>query len=139
MARVMRTLRAVQWMLLASIVLSVIAGRTIAPGARPATPALSYLFSTIAVAIVGVVFVVRRSLVLRAAESLAQRPDDSVSLRHWQTGHIATYALCEMLALFGLALRVVGGKPQQSLLFYIGGFVLLLFFRPRAPVSTPST
>ena len=75
---------------------------------------------------VGVIFVVRRTLVFRSAERLAVRPDDSLTLSHWRTGYIVTYALCEGLALFGLILRFVGCSFQQSLPFYIGGFVLLL-------------
>jgi hypothetical protein len=37
--------------------------------------------------------------------------------------------------LFGLVLRFLGCNFQQSVPFYIGGFVLLFFFRPRQPVS----
>jgi len=78
---------------------------------------------------------VRRTLVLRAAESLASHPDDSLSLNHWRTGYFATYALCEALAFVGLVLRFLGCNLQQSVPYYIGGFVLLFFFRPRQPVS----
>ena len=83
--------------------------------------------------IVGTIFVVRRTLVLRAAGTLASHPDDNISLSHWRTGYITTYALCEALALFGLVLRFRGSAMQQSLLFYVGGFVLLFFFRPVQP------
>jgi len=135
MLRALKTLRAVQWLMLVSILLYAILGEVIAPAARATNHALNYLFSSAAVAIIGVIFVVRRTLVLRAAESLTARPDDSLSLSHWRTGYLATYALCEALALFGLVLRFRGGNLQQSLPFYIGGFTLLFFFRPRAPVS----
>ena len=57
---------------------------------------------------------VRRTLVLRAAESLATQPDDSLSLNHWRTGYFATYALCEALALFGLVSALSGLNLQQS-------------------------
>jgi hypothetical protein len=87
------------------------------------------------VAVVGVIFVVRRTLVLRAAESLATHPDDDLSLNHWRTGYLATYALCEALALFGLVQRFLGSSLQQSVPYYLGGFVLLFFFRPRQPAS----
>lgn len=139
MLRALKTVRTVQWMMLASIVLYVIVAEVVAPSMRPVKPSLGYLFATIAVTIVGLIFVVRRTLVLRAEESLATRPDDSLSLSHWRTGHIMTYVLCEILALFGFALRFLGGNLQQSLPFYIGGFVLLLFFRPRPPVRASST
>jgi len=135
MIRILNTLRVVQWTMLASILLYAVVGEAVGPGVHTVDPALSYLFSTLAVAIVGTIFVVRRTLVLRAAASLATQPEDSVSLSHWKTGYIATYVLCEALALFGLVLRFMGSTFQQSVLFYAGGFVLLFFFGPRQPVS----
>ncbi|HKH99535.1 MAG TPA: hypothetical protein VJ999_10540 [Candidatus Sulfotelmatobacter sp.] len=139
MVRALKTLRAVQWLMLVSILLYSVFGEIAAPGSRAVDPTLSYLFTTAGVAIVGVIFVVRRTLVLRAAESLAVHPDDDLSLGYWRTGYLATYALCEMLALFGLILRFLGSNLQQSLPFYFGGFVLLFFFRPRQPVSASTT
>jgi len=133
MARALKTLRAVQWSMLVSILLYVIVGEAVGPVSRAVDPALSYIFSTLAVAVVGIIFVVRRTLVFRAAESLVSDPDDNLSLNHWRTGYIATYALCEALALFGLVLRFLGYNFQQSVPFYIGGFVLMFFFRARRP------
>jgi hypothetical protein len=135
MTRALQTLRAVQWAMLASILLYAIVGEAVGPIKRALDPSLSYLFTTLGVAIVGVIFVVRRTLVLRAAESLATRPDDDLSLNHWRTGYFATYALCEALALFGLVQRFLGCTWQQSAPYYLGGFVLLFFFRPRLPAS----
>ena len=139
MARSLKTLRTVQWAMLVSILLYVAVGEVLGPRLRHVDPALSYMFSTLAVGIVGTIFVVRRTLVLRAAATLATQPDDNLSLNQWRTGYVATYALCEALALFGLVLRFRGSELQQSLLFYIGGFVLLFFFRPRQPESEPTT
>jgi hypothetical protein len=136
MKAVLRTLRVVQWAMLGSIVLLALLGEVVGSGARTVDPSLSYVFSTAAVAVVGMILVVRRTLVIRSAKSLGAHPDDPVTLRHWQSGYFATYALCECLALFGLALRFLGFNFQQSLLYYIGGFVLLFFFGPREPVSS---
>jgi hypothetical protein len=135
MTKVAKTLRLVQWAMLLSIFLYGVLGEVLGPQARGADPALSYIFSTMAVAIVGTIFVVRRTLVLQAAASLADHPDDSLSLGHWRTGYVTTYALCEMLALFGLVLRFRGSELQQSLLYYLGGFVLIAFFGPRLPAK----
>jgi len=133
MNQALKTLRAVQWSLLGSIVLYVAVGEMFGPRMSAMNAALSYLFSTLAVGIVGTILVVRRTLVLRAAARLALQPDEAVSLSHWQTGYLITYVLCEVLALFGLVLRFRGSGLQESLLFYAGGFVLLFFFRPRQP------
>lgn len=135
MPNTLKTLRTVQWSMLLSVLLYAVLGEIAGPRARQVDPALSYIFSTLAVGIVGTIFVVRRTLVLRAAASLAEHPDDLLSLNHWKTGYFATYGLCEALALFGLVLRFRGSPMQQSLLFYIGGFVLLFFFRPTQPAS----
>jgi len=131
-------LRAVQWSMLASIVLYAFVGQIVRPLARSADPVVSYIFATLGVAIVGIIFVVRRTLVFRAEASLATHPDDALSLNQWRTGYIATYALCEALALFGLVLRFMGGNLQASGPYYIGGFILLFFFRPQQP-ETEST
>jgi hypothetical protein len=121
--------------MLGSILLYAAVGEILGPGVRGVNPALSYMLTTAGVAIVGMIFVVRRTLVFRSAESLALNPDDSMALNHWKTGYLATYAFCEALALFGLVLRFVGSNFQQSAPFYVGGLILLAFFGPRRPVA----
>lgn len=130
----LRTLKLVQWTMLGSIVLYAVVGEVLGSPVRTADLSLNYVFTTASVAIVGLIFVVRRTLVLRAAENLAAHPDDSLTLNHWRSGYLATYALCEALALFGFVLRFTGFTFQHSLPYYISGFVLLSFFGPREPV-----
>jgi hypothetical protein len=137
MGRTLRTLRVVQLAMLGSILLYAVVGELVGPKARAVNPAVSYIFTTMGVAIVGIIFVVRRTLVLRSAETLAANPEDSLTLNHWKTGYVATYALCEALAAFGIVLRFMGFNFQQSLPFYVGGLVLLLFFGPQKP-ATPA-
>ncbi|MFZ0288201.1 MAG: hypothetical protein WBW98_05535 [Candidatus Sulfotelmatobacter sp.] len=131
----LKGLRIVQWAMLGSIALYAVLGEVFRHTARAVDPSLSYVFTTLGVAIVGMIFVVRRTLVLRSAESLASHPDDALALGHWKSGYLATYALSEALALFGLILRFMGCNFQQSLPFYIGGFVLLFFFGPKEPAA----
>ena len=138
MGNTVRILRIVQAALLAAMVLYVVVAEITGPKPRPVNPALSYIFSTMAVAVVGMIFVVRRTLVSRSAEILATNPGEVLTLNHWKTGYIATYALCEALAIFGLALRFLGDNLLQSLPLYLGGFVLLAFFRPRMQATAPS-
>src|SRR5579872_1885332 len=102
MRETLRTLRFLQWAMLGSILLYAVVGEAVNLHTRGADSGLSYVFTTLGVAIVGVIFVVRRTLVLRSAENLLAHPDDSLTLNHWKSGYIATYALCEALALFGL-------------------------------------
>ena len=49
MTTALKTLRAVQWAMLASILLYGVVGEVLGPLARAVDPALSYLFSTLAV------------------------------------------------------------------------------------------
>ncbi|HLK34119.1 MAG TPA: hypothetical protein VKT29_13575 [Terriglobales bacterium] len=139
MTRALSMLRVVQWAMLGSIVLYVAVGQLVAPMARALDPAMSYLFATLGVATVGIIFVVRRTLVFRAESSLATQPEDSLSLNQWRTGFIATYALCEALAVFGLILKFMGGGLQASVPYYLSGFILLFFFRPQQPETEANT
>lgn len=139
MPKAMSTLRIVQWSLLGSILACVVVGELLSPRTGRLDQTLSYIFSSFAVGVVGMIFVIRRTLVLPAANSLQAHPEDSLSLNHWKTGYLATYALCDALALFGLVLRFRGSGLQQSLLFYVGGFVLLMFFRPSLGVDPSRT
>jgi len=139
MLSALRTLRMLQWAMLASILLYVFVGQVVNPATRGLNPSISYLFATLSVAVIGIIFVVRRTLVFRAAAALASHPEDILSLNQWRTGYIATYALCEALALFGLTMRFLGGNLQASGPYYLGGFVLLFFFRPQQPEAEAST
>ncbi|MGB7133421.1 MAG: hypothetical protein WBD59_21600 [Candidatus Sulfotelmatobacter sp.] len=121
--------------MLGSILIYAAVGEFLGSKARAANPSLSYFFTTAGVAIVGAIFVVRRTLVLRSAEELVSHPDDSLTLNHWKSGYIATYALCEALALFGLVLQFTGCSLLQSAPYYIGSFILLFFFGPRQPAA----
>jgi hypothetical protein len=136
MLAVLRTLRAIQWGMLASVIVYAFIGEVAGGRGISRNPTLNYILSTISVAVVGMIFVVRRTLVLRSEASLAAHPDDGLSLSHWKNGYIATYALCESLAVFGLIQRLAGFTFAQSVPFYLGGFVMLFFFAPRQPLTT---
>ena len=130
----LKTLRAMQWGMLASILVYAGVGEVLRRRAGISDPSLSYIFTTAGVAIVGVIFVIRRTLVLRFEPSLAAHPDDPLPLGHWKNGYLVTYVLCDLLGLFGLASRFIGCNIQQSVPYYIGGFALLFFFGPKKPV-----
>jgi len=134
MDRALKTLRVVQWALLGSVVLYVGLGAAVRPVGNGLNPTISYLFTTLAVAVIGAIFVVRRTLVFRAVAALATEPADVLNLKQWMTGYVATYALCETLALFGLIQRFLGASLQQGIPYFLGAFILLAFFWPRRPI-----
>jgi len=133
MESALRLLRIVQIAMLVSIALYVFVGEAAARRATAPNITMSYAISFVSISIVGVIFVVRRTLILPAEVQLRAKPDDGVLLARWRTGYICTYALCEALALSGLVLRVLGFTLGQVWPYYLGGFALLLLCWPRRP------
>ena len=138
MESAIKVIRAVQIAMLVSVILYVAVGEGIGSVPRLNNPVLFYVLSLVTITIVGVILVVRRTLVLQSAAALATRPNDTATLNRWRAGHIMTYALSEAIAIFGLVLRLIGFSLSQVWSFYIAGFILLLFFGPRRPVSEVS-
>jgi F0F1-type ATP synthase membrane subunit c/vacuolar-type H+-ATPase subunit K len=120
--------------MLLSIVLYVVVGELI--GRVAATnDALFHTLSLASISTLGAALVVRRTLVLPAEALLREQPTDQLVQARWRTAYIVLYALCEALALFGLILRLAGFTLVHVWGFYLGGFLLLLLFSPRAPQS----
>lgn len=134
MESAIRLIRAVQIALLVSVPLCVGLGEKVGLVSRLNDPVVFYVLSMVTITIVGVILVVRRTLVLQSASALATRPNDVATLGRWRAGHIMTFGLSEAIALFGLTLRLMGFSLSQVASFYIAGFILLLFFGPRRPV-----
>lgn len=120
--------------MLVSIALYGLVGELVAkPANQPRNIAVFNALTLLAVVMVAVIVVVRRSLVLRAEEALSSAPGDAAALNRWRGGYIVTYAICEAIALFGLVLRILGFTIAQVAPFYVAGIVLMLFFNPRLP------
>jgi hypothetical protein len=128
-----RLIRALQIAMLAAIVIYLVVGELVSPAPRLRDPITYYVLSLVTITIVGVILVVRRTLVLHSESMLVVRPSDAPTLNRWRAGYIMTYALSEAIALFGLVLRILGFSLSQVLSFYAAGFILLLFFGPRRP------
>jgi|SRR5215468_6120208 hypothetical protein len=129
-----KAIRIVQIALLVSVVLYVVVGEKVGSIPKLNNPVVFYVLSLATVTIVGVILVVRRTLVIQSEASLAARPSDLPTLNRWRAGHIMTYALSDAIAVFGLVLRLMGFSLSQVAYFYISGFILLLFFGPRRPI-----
>jgi hypothetical protein len=127
-----RVLRIIQIAMLVSVALYVFVGERIPVGGKP-DPALFYVLSLVSITVVGIILVVRRTLVLQSEEMLKSKSTDVATIKRWRSGYIATYALAQSLGLFGFVLRFMGFKLGQVAPFYLGGFILMLFFSPRRP------
>lgn len=132
MASAVRLVRLVQVALLVSIVLYVAVGEFVRHPAAP-NNTLFYALSLASISTLGVTLVVRKTLVLPSEALLREKPGDALTSARWKNGYIFLYALCEVLPLFGLILRMAGFTLAHVWGFYLGGFLLLLLFSPRAP------
>jgi hypothetical protein len=135
-----KLLQTVRIALLVSIAAYVFIGERI--GQRSArAPDRNFYFALTLVAIttLGIIFAVRRLFVLRSEATLAVQPEDMAALNRWRSGYIITYALCEVLALFGFVLRFVGFNLSQVAPFYLVGFALMLLFGSRRPYDKSRT
>jgi hypothetical protein len=134
MGPAVRVVRLIQISMLVSIALYAVAGEMLSrtmngiPGNT-----LFHAFSLISISLVGATVVVRRTLVLPSEAALKQNSDDNLALSRWRTGHIISYALSELLGMFGLILRMAGFTLANVWGFYLGAFLLLLLYSPRAP------
>jgi|GraSoiStandDraft_30_1057271.scaffolds.fasta_scaffold25216_2 F0F1-type ATP synthase membrane subunit c/vacuolar-type H+-ATPase subunit K len=133
-----RLLRILHAAMLFSIVMYAVVGELAGPRQpHPMNPGFVLGLAMVSACTVLVVFLVRRTMVLRAAGVLAQQPSDAAALTRWRTGHIVTYALCESIAVYGLVLRMLGQTLGQIAPFYLAPFLLILYFVPRPPASDP--
>jgi hypothetical protein len=129
-----RLVRVVQIAMLVSIALYVVTGELLLKLKVAGNPrdALFHALSFISISLVGATLVVRRTLVL-PSEALLFRSDDPLTVARWRSGHLLLYALCEVLGLFGLILRIDGFTLGNVWGFYLGAFLLLLLYSPRPP------
>jgi len=94
-----------------------------------------YVITGLALWAVEGIFFLRRRMLRTSETVLSTRPEDVAALKRWRTAHIAIYALCESVALYGVLLRFMRFSFSQVVAFYVAGFLLLLYFAPRRPSS----
>jgi hypothetical protein len=134
MGPAVRLIRIFQIATLASVLFYALLGEMLGrKQASETTP--FYAFSFVAIAIVGAIVVVRRTLVKPSEDLLRQKPMDNLTLARWRSGYFLMYAMCEALALLGLILRLRGFSLAHIWGYYLGGFVLALLFSPRVARS----
>jgi hypothetical protein len=128
----LKLLQIVRAAMLASIVLYVVIARALP--ARPSPdPIVLYVIALSSIMFVVAIIFLRQLLVSRSEAVLLTHPDDTKALSQWRTGYLLAYCLSESIALFGVVLSTLGFALRQATPFYIAGFVLVLFSRPRIP------
>jgi hypothetical protein len=131
MGPAVRSIRLFQIVTLVSVLLFIAVGEKLRRQQASHTT-LFYAFSFVAIAVVGAIVVVRRTLVVRSEDLLREKPTNKLTLSRWRSGYFAIYAMCEALTLLGLTLGLLGFSLAHIWGFYLGGFVLPLLFSPRS-------
>jgi hypothetical protein len=131
-----RTLNMIRAALIFAIAVYMFIGERVAVGrASPINAMLFQILAVVAVVNVVVIVIVRRSMVMPAMAALLNNSADQIALNRWRGGYVATYALCEAIALYGFVLRVLGFSYRMVVPFYLASFILMIFFSPRVPQS----
>ncbi|HZQ24642.1 MAG TPA: hypothetical protein VFA89_17770 [Terriglobales bacterium] len=133
MQATVKLLRVLQIAMLVSIGLYIFLGERVTLNPPMPNPSVFYVISLVAITIIGIILVVRRTLVLQSETSLRTQSTDLPTLNRWRAGYLTTYALSESLALFGLVLRILGFTLSQVAPFYVAAFILMVFFTARQP------
>lgn len=131
----LRLLRIVWAALLMAIIAYIVIGERVASNRPSPDPIVFRMISLVAISSVVIIFGVRRIIVARAVQALGNNPEDQPAFMRWRGGSIATFALCEAIALYGFVLRMQGFTLSQVAPFYISGLLLMVYFGPRRPAS----
>jgi hypothetical protein len=131
-----RLVRQVQIAMLVSVALFAVAGEILVRTLnRYPADTLFHALSFISITLVGATVVIRRTLVQPSEIRLRDRPDDSATVARWRNCYLFLYALCALLGLFGLMLRLDGFTLANVWGFYLGGFLLLLLYSAARPCA----
>jgi uncharacterized membrane protein len=126
-----KLVRQVRIAMLVSIALFTIAGEILVHRMnRYPADTLFHALSFISISLVGATVVIRRTLVQPSEIRLRERPDDRVAVARWRDCYLFLYALCTLLGVFGLVLRIDSFTLANVWGFYLGGFLLLLLYSP---------
>ena len=87
----------------------------------------------LAIGLGAAILFVRKGMIAGAEGTLRSQPEDTLALGRWRAGNIVTFALVEAIALYGLVLRMLGARLQDSVPFYAAAAVLLVVLGPRRP------
>ncbi len=134
MGPAIRLVRQVRVAMLVSVALYAVVGETLGRTlVRNPAHALFHVISLISIILVGAMVVLRRTLLVPAEAALQESSDDRATVGRWRTGYLFLYALCDVLGLFGLILRMDGFAFTRIWGFYLSGFLLLWVYSPRTP------
>jgi hypothetical protein len=127
-------IQAVRLVMVAALVMYVYVVLTIPSKAAP-NPIILRAFTAVSIAIVILIFVMRRVKTLPSEAMLAREPQDSKALSSLRQGYLITYTLSFSIALYGVVLHFFGFPLSQISPFFIAAFALILYFGPKVVVN----
>ena len=130
----LKVVQTVRIAMLVSIVLYVFVGEVSArPPMTSPSVLIFYALTFVSITMVGIIMVIRRTLIFPAQTALAAHATDAAALSRWRGGYIFSYAIAEAIALYGLVLRFLGFTLTQVAPFYIAAAMLLLLLTAKRP------
>jgi len=130
----LRRLQTIRFALLASIALYFVVS-LYSPARSQGSPQMFEILALTSAVIVAAVFVLRGKVLAPSATLAATQPEDANAMSLWRTAHIIIWAMCEVIAMYGLLLRYLGATVAQAAPFFAAGFLLILLLGPRRPAS----
>ena len=124
-----RQLQIVRFAMLISILLYFVIASRIPSSALP-NPMIFRVIALFALANLGMLVFLRKSLVANPLQALRSHPEDSAALAKWKSGQVITWAVSEAIALYGLVLHFMGFPTVQVVPFFLAGALLIVIFPP---------
>jgi len=124
----------VRFVLVAVLVMYVYVVLKIPSKAVP-NPVMLRVFTAVSIAIVILIFVMRRVKTLPSEAILARGPQDLKVLSNLRQGYLITYTLSFSIALYGVVLHFLGFPLSQIAPFFTAAFALILYFGPKVVVN----
>jgi len=131
----LKVLQIIRAAMLAAIVLYAVIAHVLLPPRPAPEPMMLHIVALLSMIDVMGIVLVRQLFVSRSLSVLATQPSDTRARSRWRVGYLLTYFLSEAIAVLGLVLNVLGYTIRQATPFYVAGFALILFFRPRPPAN----
>lgn len=128
-----RGVRLVHLVMVASVPLYGLMAQVVKLEMSEVPQAVLYLFVAMAAGNLVLAAMLRRQMVDSAEEALQRDAQDKAALVKWRSGNVVSFALCEAVALFGLALKLLRGSWAEAGPFLLVSLVVLLMWTPRPP------
>ena len=121
MEAALRQVRIIYFALILSAVMSITAGELIQIPPSPDLTIMVLVFGFVGLADLGLGFFLRQSILGSAQETLRRDPKNNEALQSWRRGNILSFVFGTTVVVFGLVVRVLVGRIELALPFYIIG------------------